>query len=299
MLVTGAELLDKFERGVKYKQLEKMYGLTHGQIAGKIYAERIRRRLDLKTQPRPELFNVMRLDKPLTLAGDFMVVGDIHVPTTDYGVTTRVSAIARQHLEHPRLIIAGDLFNMDLFSRYPTYTTLPGWREESEAARQLLEEWSEVFEEIFIIMGNHERRPSKMLQSAQLSTDLVNSVTLGMKKPPIVSNYGWLTVDGKWRITHPDRYSRDQLKVAAELAERHHMNIISFHEHHLSIGMDKYKRYIVVNGGGLFDDEQMDYIHRDDGSSAANMQKGFVMLRGGYPYIFGDDNFTDYGMWLK
>jgi hypothetical protein len=115
-----------------------------------------------------------------------------------------------------------------------------------------------------------------------------------------VSNLGHLTVDttcGKYRVTHAKNYSVNQLTVADQLAQKYQTNVIQFHEHHLSMGWDRFGRYIAINGGGLFDPEQMIYATIDDNKSPA-MKPGFVMLKNGTPYLFGNCPFTDWDTWL-
>ncbi len=301
-MISGAELLAEFEGGMTYSQIGEQHGMTHGQVAGKIYAERIRRQLNLKTAPRPDLFNVTEMDKPMHFTGDAMIVGDIHVPTTDYALWALVLMVARKQLPKPRrLIIAGDLFNMDIFSKYQAFFPQASWSDEMLAARQLLDEAAEVFDEVDIFMGNHDDRATKFTKQQTLSLDLMKNVTLKMKKPPVISNLCWCTLEtpkGMWRITHPsDDYSKVPLTVANKLAWNYDMNIVSLHEHHLAIGTDTPGRHTIINGGGLFDPHNMEYANRVDNTKAAMVQ-GFVMLRNGVPYLFGDQNFTDYEVWI-
>jgi hypothetical protein len=61
--------------------------------------------------------------------------------------------------------------------------------------------------------------------------------------------------------------------------------------------MDRYKKFLLVNGGCLADDEKLAYVMLDD-SKSAGMANGFVALRDGYPYLFGDENFTDWKKWI-
>jgi hypothetical protein len=209
-----------------------------------------------------------------------------------------VATIGKKHLEHPRLIIGGDFFNFDAFSSYPALVASYSWREERKAAECLMHEWLQTFEEIYIIMGNHDRRLQKWSQGALEETDIFGLVVSSPKVT--VSNIGWLTVDtpcGLYRVTHAKNYSVNQLTVADQLALKYQQNIIQFHEHHLALGMDRYGRHIIINGGGLFDADQMVYARLDDSKSGA-MVGGFVMLRDGVPTLFGNSPFTDWPRWL-
>ena len=240
------------------------------------------------------------LGQPLHLEGDAMIVGDIHCPFTDYEWAVKVSQVAKKHLKKPRrLIIAGDFFNMDAFSTYAHLTNLPTWAQEREAAKGLLHEWLDAFSEITMIMGNHDRRLQKFTGGAFDETDIISLV---LSNPNLVkaSNFGWCVVESgtqTYRITHPKNYSVNQLNVAEAIALKFGQNVISFHEHHLSIGWDRYKRYLIVNGGSLVDPDKLAYARLDD-SKSAGTAKGFVMLKNGTPYLFGEEPFTDWERWL-
>ena len=64
------------------------------------------------------------------------------------------------------------------------------------------------------------------------------------------------------------------------------------------MGWDRFKRYVIVNNGGLFDQSQMTYAVIDD-SKSANMQNGFTLLRNGHANLLSVEPFTDWSVWLK
>lgn len=240
------------------------------------------------------------LGQPLKLEGDWMIVGDVHIPFVDYDFANLVSMVAKKQLKKPRrLLIAGDFFNMDTFSTYAHLTRIPEWKDEREAAKGLFDEWLDVFAEIIVLMGNHDRRLQKFTGGAFDETDII-SMVISNPKRVIASNFGWCTIDSDgqvYRVTHPKNYSIQTLNVADTLAQKYGSHIISFHEHHLSLGWDRYKRYVVVNGGALVDRDKLAYAVLDD-NKAAGMAKGFVMLRRGVPHVFGEEPFTDWEAWV-
>src|SRR4030042_3054365 len=72
---------------------------------------------------------------PWILKGDWIVLGDVHLPMTDLEFAMLPALIAEKHLTKPRnLLIAGDLFNMDRFSSYSQVTNLPSWQVARGAA---------------------------------------------------------------------------------------------------------------------------------------------------------------------
>jgi hypothetical protein len=235
---------------------------------------------------------------PWELTGDWCVVGDVHVPLTDYDFAQHVSLVASRYLKRPRkLLVAGDFWNFDTYSTYPQFVSPPTWQQEREAGRQMMREWRDTFDEIRLFMGNHDRRIQKWMAG---NFDDEDMETLLKSDGVRVSNFGSATIKSPhgydWRVTHPKNYSINQLVVAEQLALKYHANIISFHEHHAAIGMDRYKKYILVNGGCLVDPAKLAYANLDD-SKGAGMMQAFVILRDGYPYLFADA-WTDWDKWV-
>jgi len=166
---------------------------------------------------------------------------------------------------------------------------------EMDAARQFLDEYLTVFDRIWITIGNHERRVSRRTRLA-ISPALLLKMMAHSPRVEI-SNWGHCVVENDrgypWRVTHARNYSINQLTVADQLALKYQQNIIQHHEHHLAKGFDRYGRYVVINGGGLFNPAEMAYAVLDDSKSAAMVQ-GFTVLRNGVGEIYGPQGFTDW-----
>lgn len=235
------------------------------------------------------------------LSGDWMIVGDVHVPSTDWELAALVAEVARRQLKKPRrLLIAGDLFNMDKFSSYPHISIPPTWSEERQAAEQLLSTWLKTFDEVRWFVGNHERRLQRILLEVLETTDLFSVIISDPRKAKF-SNFSYCHIDtdhGKYLVVHPRNYSRNQLTVARMLSEKTGQHVISFHEHHLSMGMDHSGKRLIVNGGSLVNPAQVAYMSLDL-STAPVSKSVFVMLRGGVPTLFGPPPITDWSIWLK
>lgn len=266
---------------------------TYDAFHGRLWREQKR----LGLPPDPGRLTA-RVGLPLHLTGDAMIVADVHVPSTDYDLAMLPAMIAQRALKRPRtLIIAGDLFNMDAFSAYEPDLPEAGLVREIAAAKWLLSAWLQAFDHIYYMPGNHERRISKRTHGQVLISHLMQMVT--QDERVTVTQWGHIilsTPAGEWRITHARNYSTNQLTVAAKLADLYHQHVIQAHEHHAAIGHSKSGRYIVCNPGILGEPEAMAYASLDDAAST-KMQKGFVMLRNGVPYLFGP-SLTDWDLWL-
>ena len=275
-------------------------GCTFETLHSRLYRARKNSQKDAELGDTRKLFEY-NLDEILQLSGDFLIVGDVHSPFTDYDFAQLVSLVAYKHLAKPRkLLVAGDLFDMGNFSKYETVIPAPTWQQERDALEALMREWLEVFDEIYVILGNHDRRMQKLTNGAFDENDLVRLI--GVEPDKITSSiYGYCVIDtpmGEYRVTHPANYSQNQLTVAEKLSWKHNQHIISHHEHHVALGWDRYKNHLLVNNGCLADYNKFGYVNLDDNTSAS-MEQSFVLLKDGYPHVLGKKPpFTNWKLWL-
>lgn len=285
----GQEYAALSTAGLTYSQIASRYGVTRGQVSNDIAL--FRREVDKEQQK----FNVVDLGAPFRVACDnALVVGDVHVPCTDYEFTKLVLYVARKQ-NVKTLIVAGDLFNADGFSKYQAVVPAPTWAQERDAARALFAEWAEWFDNIYVLMGNHDRRIQKVTAGQFSESDIFGMVTTSAKVHS--SNYGYMTLDtaaGPWRVTHSSQYSINQLTVADQLALKYQCNVITHHEHHAAMGWDRYGRYVIVNNGALVDANKLAYVMLDDSKNAVT-QNAFTVLRNGVPHLYGRAPMTDWG----
>jgi hypothetical protein len=297
-------LLNEWEQaklmGVTEEEFARQKSMTFQSLHSKLYRQRLKVRNappDFKGFDRPELYD-WKLQEEWTFDwDDFMVVGDIQLPTTDYDFATLPALIAKKHLKKPRkLILAGDVYNMDAWSKYKSIAPLPAWVDEKEAARNLLTIYSQVFQEIWMIAGNHERRLLEHLDGQwELEDVLTASLPSGHVRATVRDRCTVNTSQGKYTILHGDNYSKKALSNADEWAQKWQSHVVSHHEHHAAIGMDRFNRYFCINNGGLFDPEKMSYVQLKS-NTMANMSQGFTLVKNGYPHLLA--KWTDWKAWL-
>lgn len=288
---SGAELYKHKLRGRTRAEIAEFTGLTMGQVGGRIY--RYEQTLAGKQADHSALFQ-FDIEKPMELDGDWMIIGDVHAPTTDYDFAQLVSVIAERD-GIKQLLIAGDILNNDIFSTHPTEDVKVPWKREKAAARALLLEWIDQFDTIVLTAGNHERRLSKATWGEYSMEDL-RDLLIGYNSKVKVSRYGYCVINtptGPWRITHPKKYATIPLKTASAIAGRFRMHAWLFHEHYLGISWASHGPHIIVNGGGLHESKFMDYVILDD-NTMPEMRKGFGTLIGGYPKLYGESPFTNW-----
>ena len=278
-------------------------GLTPHQIAralGVIVADVNRIVLEAQQRRRSGIQELLKVNfgEPLVLHGDnWMVTSDWHVPETDWGMIERMIAIAQKHLRPPRqLVIAGDFFSQSQFSQYAALVPPAPWAQERDAAREILLTLLETFADIWIVMGNHDRRLIKWSAANLDESDVFGMV---IQNPRVhVNKFAYCTLEtthGKWRATHPDAYRQKRGVTPGDLADRLDMNVISGHEHHSSLSVSPSGKHTAVSIGGLYDTSKIAYVQLTDSLRPA-MVPGFSMLLDGYPYLFVD-GVTNWQTW--
>lgn len=290
--LTGEFLYNVWKRTGKSKEaVGEMFGLTYGQCAGRIW--RYQQQLDGAPPEKPELFNVV-LGAPIVLdLDDVCVVGDIHAPTTDLDMARRVVPAA-QHYGARTLIINGDALNIDWASTYPVIVPYPSATDEIEAAKYLIEEWLRYFERIVYLPGNHESRFLKLNSGSLRLRSLVRLLTTSDRVE--VSDFDYLylnTSRGHWLVAHGGNYSINQLMVAEAMALKFQRHVIVNHQHHLARGFDRYKRFMLIDNGGLFRVEAMAYVAMR-ASKSAGMMTGFTVMADGFAHLLGPEPWTNW-----
>lgn len=103
-------------------------------------------------------------DPRLSMSGEinWVILGDLHIP---YCRWDEVERICRRY-EGSRLVLAGDLFSFEHFSvKYATNTPRPSpidILKEGTAGMEAILPW---FEEVIVILGNHDKRLPRLLQT--------------------------------------------------------------------------------------------------------------------------------------
>jgi hypothetical protein len=293
--LTGEYLYNlKQHTGKTRAEIAEMVGLSMGAVGGRIW--RYRQTLNGSMTPEDhaglQLFNII-LGQPLELTGDFVVVSDVQAPTVHLDFARLVMPTAQRYGIR-EMILLGDFLNMDYASLYPIITPHPQGTSEIAAARYLIDEWLQYFTRIIWLPGNHEDRWLKLNRGNFEMKQLASMITKSDRVE--VSNFDHCWIDtprGRWFCCHGTNYSINQLVVADQLAQKYQAHVICGHQHHLAMGWDRYKHYMIVDNGGLFDADKMAYVSMR-ASKFAGMQIGFSLLKDGYPALFGPEPFTDW-----
>ena len=227
-----------------------------------------------------------------------LVCGDVHIPCTDWAFAERMCQLALAR-KIDTLFVVGDFWNMDALSRYDHVAPPAPLAVELEMGSKLMMRWRQVFKRIVVRLGNHDVRLHKAVAGG-LPTELWElflEAGSGVEFAP----YGHVEIISggqRWRATHQAAYSRIKLRVADDLANKYAANVLSFHQHHIGKTRDKWNRYTIIDGGGLFDADKFAYVNLFDNPLPV-MNQGFVLLEDGWAEVLTPyPTMTKWSQWL-
>jgi hypothetical protein len=231
--------------------------------------------------------DVWEIDAPVT------VIGDLHVPLTDWSLLAEVCNTSRQ-FGIERLIIAGDLYNMDAFSSHSAVSPFTPFEMECEAAEYAIDLALQTFKQIWVFMGNHDEWFLRKIEG-KLAAGRVAETFLGWLRGDRGGAVRWSTLAycrvrspaGPWLICHPNQYRAVRGSTVAEIALLEHCHVVGHHEHHLAKTVDKSGRYVAVANGMLADSRKMGYVARYKGTRPRMVQGYTIIDEGGVAHVYG------------
>jgi predicted phosphodiesterase len=294
------------EDGKTFTQIAQAVGYASADTARGVYHRYLRERGLVNALPdwvgKRDLF-LQRYDGIPILEGDWLVLSDIHFPTTRWSLLDLALKFGVKHMKRGkrRVLLLGDVVNFDAVSTHPHVTKPFPLSAELDMAADFLQELLKAYDQIVYVMGNHEDRLLKALSGAIYDHHFTTLLTRGLKSTKLTAA---LTTKARirsagvlWHCTHQRNYSILKNRVAAELALKVQANVVSAHQHHVSVGRDKFNRYTTIDCGGLFDQRYMAYAERTD-STAPTMCNGFVFIRSGTGHLLTPyPSLTDWSLW--
>jgi len=249
----------------------------------------------------PDNGGIPVFDGQVVIEGDVVVINDVHLPYTNYDLAQRVLDVAVFY-GLTELVIAGDLVDLDSQSSFKRKLRPVSLEQELEAARELLAYYAQHFKRIWIMPGNHEDRLLKKLDGEltfNLFTDLIRPPIDGAKDTFIFTPYDNLSVVSggqEYMVVHQRNASAISLKVGESLAWKFQKNMIVTHQHNSAKGFDRYGRYLIIDSGGLHDQERTPYMSLKTGTNPVH-DEGFVTIIDGWAELWVPDE--RYTQWSK
>lgn len=235
------------------------------------------------------------------------ITSEWHIPYWNERLARRLMMVCR-HWNPPikDLLIGGDLMDFEQFGPFITERGDGDGdglertaRDDILHARHLLEALAEWFDQIKVIMGNHEARLFSRKLEQQIGYDVISMLWNSVPEKIEFSRWTWCILNGEWRISHPSRKWKQPGSLARALASKYQTNYVLCHSHTMSISYDISSQFIAIDSGGMMQPELMGYyVVQDDPAWA--WCPGFVVISDGKPHVF-NDVWTDwdfYREWL-
>jgi predicted phosphodiesterase len=262
-----------------------MYAAANPEHTKEVKAARV-----AKKGPQCGVYAQMISDayQPIDIAtNNVCIISDVHVPFYDNNLMERLLKVPEEQ-GTTDLIIAGDMFDCDSYSKFSHLTAPACFESELEEVKKVLKRILRVFQNVYICRGNHEKRFLD-LNAGQLTMQKM----FGLARPSNMSEDEWdlrvhITTDDhitftqngeKWLCCHPRNYRIINLSVARDLAARFECSVIVAHGHQFCQGYDRSGKHRIMDGGGLFDKEALAYLR--DTTCYPETRSGFYVLNDG------------------
>lgn len=225
------------------------------------------------------------------LDGDAVVVSDVHAPFTDYTFAEKPNEVGK-HYGVKRLIIAGDLIDAGTQNNFRKKVRPPLLSLDLDMASRLMIYWSDWFEEIWFLPGNHD---DWVLENEDGNIDINDMYHLlrgdSLRGKFIVTPYDRITLNSSgdiWTIPHQAENNVTSLSVGEKLVNKYRTNVIVPHQHNHAWGYDRYGHNVIVDIGGLHDENKMAYMTLKT-STRPKFDKSFAVIQdGGFDVITPD-----------
>ncbi|MEM4217471.1 MAG: metallophosphoesterase family protein [Candidatus Methanomethylicaceae archaeon] len=260
VLLSNRELAQKYQRAVSTIKEWKQSLRDMGYV------------VPIRTQP-----DTLQLESPLVIQDpNALVISDLQIPYLNvelFSLAIRIGVASGVK----RVIVAGDILNLDTISSWPQLTPPPSLKEELYIARERLEELCMNFSEVYCIMGNHDARFVRHLQGELSLADL------GL---PGKWSQHWYCYLGRWMIVHPD--GATSFRSLQDMADTYQSHVIAGHTHLWGMTKSRSGLYEVVQIGCMCDESRIPYMalkrHR-----GPRWIGGFAVIQENICYLYDEE----------
>jgi len=254
----------------------RMYGLMNSKMSDEeidAQEENKKRATRLKGE-----FGSLRIS-----ANDIVLTNDFHTPCQDRLLVERMYRAADEY-GIKKLAVIGDFWDCDFYKNTDKYTNLMWFEAFKDEKRMVAEQLTDLlvhFKEVYFCRGNHEMRWIKQ-NKGMVGMDELFAITKvkGNYKVSLDDHIVLDQGDKTWLLIHPEKYNDKELTVSKNVCEKVQCNVVSGHGHQLARGFDKTGTYRVVDNGGMFDADQIEYLRRT--TTFPSVMSGFNLLMDNY-----------------
>ena len=169
-----------------------------------------------------------------------------------------------------------------------TITNADGISDEWGYAKKPLATIISLFDTLVWMLGNHEGRLLRQMQSPFLPDHLLKMFVGDDPKISIAPYYYTIVNSGgeTWKIIHPKSAGRDDPQIYASKLLCH---VVMAHSHHWNLGKDRSGKFFAISTGACVDNARLPYAAQRDNKGFQHML-GATIIRNGKPWLLGEDS---------
>lgn len=231
-------------------------------------------------------------DKPLVMEGDALILPDVELPFHHAEFINKVLDLS-EAWGIDQAILAGDLLHFHSITGFAPMWTSHGEHAsnlsvELHVAREAVIRLANNFDFIDLIMGNHEGRLLRALETPLFPDEILTLLRTGNK--PIWRTapyyYSYLISEGeKFLIEHPKNYAAN---AARKLASIHQCHVLMGHSHRLSLEYDDSGKFYACHIGACVDERKLPYASQRHNTSPEH-KLGAAIVRRGKLWLLHED----------
>ena len=167
--------------------------------------------------------------------------------------------------------------------------------EEIKISRSMLRRIGDTFQDVVFVIGNHEGRLLRTMNSPLFSKFLIQFIGVDNPVFRIAPYYYSLieTIKGTFRVVHPKGAAKS---TSTQLASKFQQHILMAHSHRWAHQYDISGQFHAIQMGCCVDESRLAYVGQRDNTSDKH-KLGAVIVRDGFPYLLGEETpFEKYKM---
>jgi hypothetical protein len=218
------------------------------------------------------------------MEGNAIIIPDLELPFHNSAFIEQLMNLARIW-KIKQCIMAGDVVHFDKLSGWePNWTTsnVAGLSTELDTSRQELKRIERQFDRIDYVLGNHEGRYLRSMQTELSPKEILILLEINNPKWKIAPYYfSYLdTVGGRFQIEHPKNAGKFS---ASKLVSKYLCHVLMAHSHQFNYTFDPSGRFYAIEMGCVVDEAYLAYCAQRHNTSPMHIVNA-IIVRNGYPW---------------